>query len=100
MPGGQKRLVKRGTMPAGPIATKDGAIPQRRQTEKSPRGFFAYWDKRKAIKGHAPWCVVNEKDETTIFETCGTEQDALNLVKQCDDGVAAKEAVAWLPRKR
>jgi hypothetical protein len=90
----QKRTLKRGTMPAGPIAAKEGTIPQRRQTEKSPHGFFAYWDKRKAIKGHAPWCVVNEKDETKIFETCHNEQDALNSVKRCDDGVAVKEAVA------
>jgi hypothetical protein len=94
MPKEQKRMLKCGTMPAGPTATKEGANPQRKQTEKSPHGFFAYWDKRKAIKGHAPWCVVNEKDETRIFETCNNEQDALNCVKRCDDGVAVKEAVA------
>lgn len=90
----QKRMLKSGTIPAGLIATKRGAIQQRRQTEKSAHGFFAYWDKRKAMKGHAPWCVVNEKDEKEILETCYTEQDALNSVKQRDDGMDVKEAVA------
>lgn len=90
----QKRMLKSGTIPAGLIATKGGAIPQRRQTEKSAHGFFAYWDKRKAIKGHAPWCVVNGKDEKEILDTCNNEQDALNSVKQRNDGMDVKEAVA------
>jgi hypothetical protein len=90
----QKRMLKSGTIPAGLIATKGGAIPQRRQTEKSAHGFFAYWDKGKAAKGHAPWCVVNEQNEKKSLETCRTEQDALNAVKQREDGTVVKEAAA------
>jgi hypothetical protein len=86
----QKQMLKNGAIPTGLIATKGQGV---RKTKKSAHGFFAYWDKRKVMKGHAPWCVVNEKDEKDIFDTCYTEQDALNSVKQRDDGMVVKEAV-------
>jgi hypothetical protein len=87
----KRRTLKKGAIPADLIATKGQGV---RKTEKSAHGYYAYFDKRKAAKGHAPWCVVNEKDEKKILETCYTEQDALNSVKQRDDGMVVKEAVA------
>ena len=90
----KNRRVKKGAIPAGLIATNRNRQEAPKTTEKSAHGFFANWDKRKAMKGHAPWCVVNEKDEKTVLETCYTEQDALNSVKQREDGTVAKEAAA------